>query len=423
MNPYLDVSVIVPTYREQANIAELCQRLFGALKKSHLSAELIIVDDNSKDGTSELCDELAKTYPVRLMIRRNQRGLATAVVNGFRAARGRFLVVMDADLSHPPEHVPELVAPLRGDRADFVFGSRYVDGGALHSSWGLFRWLNSRVAGLLAAGLTRAKDPMAGFFAIGLDTLGNPNALNPCGYKIGLEVLVRCGCRRVVEVPIHFAERKHGDSKLTLREQWLYVRHLRRLYEFRFPEAPRFAKFAAVGFSGMMVDVLSFRALLSVLGLPAGRALSIWIAMTWNFALNRGVTFKESSDRHSVGEYLRFCAACLVGAGLSWSTSLTLMHSTNFFRNRPVAAAVFGTVVAAVANYALCRRWVFGRQSSSRTEMSADRLLATPEFPDVELVPARAGQPDADPLRVRLLPPPEGHVEWSLHESPDRRAA
>jgi dolichol-phosphate mannosyltransferase len=229
----MDVSVIVPTYREAENLPVLVEAISRALAGHARGFEIIVVDDNSGDGTEEACARLAWGHPLRLLVRRQERGLASAVVHGMNAARGTFLVVMDADLSHPPEALPALLAPLRAGRADFVIGSRYAPGGSTEEGWGLYRWLNSKVATLLAWPLARVRDPMAGFFALPRSLFRSAAALDPIGYKIGLELLVKCRCRNVVEAPIHFRNRLHGQSKLSLREQVNYLRHLGRLYRFR----------------------------------------------------------------------------------------------------------------------------------------------------------------------------------------------
>lgn len=381
------VSVVVPTYQEVENIAELAARLFACLSVRQVKAELIIVDDNSGDGTVELCEELAAMYPLRLITRTNERGLATAVIRGLQEATGQYVVVMDADLSHPPMAIPQLLAPLESCRADFVIGSRYVEGGSVDESWSLFRCLNSRIAGWMASGLTQVKDPMAGFFAVRREQLGDLATLNPCGYKIGLEIMVRCDCEEVAEVPIHFEDRRHGESKLNLREQWLYIQHLLRLYAFRFPELFRFATFGVIGASGMLVDVALFRGLLPFIGLAAGRAVAIWAAMTWNFEFNRRITFKESQASNWLADYGRFCTACLLGAGISWFTSLGLMAGTTTLAARPVSAALVGTSIAAIANYGLCRLWVFGKREplASRTILE----LSTDSFVDGDVVPSQ----------------------------------
>src|SRR6185295_17131879 len=158
---------------------------------------------------------------------------SAAVLDGLRRARGEILVCMDADLSHPAEMLPRMVDKLAAG-ADFVLGSRYAPGGTTSHDWGFLRWLNSRVATLMARPLTAVSDPMSGFFALRRATFESGEAFNPVGYKIGLELIVKCRCERVVEVPIHFEDRRYGKSKLTLRQQLLYLQHLRRLYIFKY---------------------------------------------------------------------------------------------------------------------------------------------------------------------------------------------
>jgi dolichol-phosphate mannosyltransferase len=228
----MDVSLIVPTFREVENLPHLAAAIHSSLSARGLFHEIIIVDDNSRDGTEEVCGKLASQFPLRLITRRDERGLSSAVVRGMNEATGKTLVVMDADLSHPASAIPSLVGAL-DNGADFVIGSRYVPGGTTEEGWGFYRWLNSKVATLMAWPLASVSDPMAGFFALRRDTFLSASRLDPIGYKIGLELLVKCRCARVAEVPIHFANRLHGSSKLNLREQLNYLRHLGRLYSFR----------------------------------------------------------------------------------------------------------------------------------------------------------------------------------------------
>ncbi len=220
-------------------MSELAERIFASLKEEPYDAELIIVDDNSPDETVQVCGDLARRFPIHLQVRTTERGLSSAVIAGMQSARGELLVVMDADLSHPPESIPELVAALENRLTDFVIGSRYVRGGSTEEGWGLLRFLNSKLATLLAKPLTRALDPMAGFFGLTAATFQSATQLNPIGYKIGLELMVKCGCSNIVEVPIHFANRKIGTSKLSFREQMNYLRHLARLYAFRWRTGQR----------------------------------------------------------------------------------------------------------------------------------------------------------------------------------------
>lgn len=227
------ISVIVPTLNEADNLPELLRRLAAALRARVW--EIIVVDDGSTDGTLEVCGKLSEFYPVRLLVRRRPAdGLSGAVVQGLSAADGQLLAVMDADLQHPPESVPALLSPLERGEADFVIGSRHVHGAAVAGQWPALRRLNSWAATLLAWPIAGAvRDPMSGFFALHRVLFERARGLlNPTGYKIALELLCKCRPRRVVEVPIHFAARHAGHSKLGLREQLRYLRHLLRLYAF-----------------------------------------------------------------------------------------------------------------------------------------------------------------------------------------------
>ncbi len=225
-----DVSVVVPTYCEAENLPVLVPQITATLKQHRLRGEILIIDDNSPDDTVTICHQLAQDNPLRLIIRMDERGLASAVVRGLQEARGNVLLVMDADLSHPPRAIPALVSACQSEAVDFVIGSRYVPGGSVDSSWGCFRRLNSSVASWLARGLTSAKDPLAGFFALKKSTFQRAREIRPLGYKIGLELIVRCQCQGIFEVPIRFQDRALGQSKLSLQQQWLYLRHLGRLY-------------------------------------------------------------------------------------------------------------------------------------------------------------------------------------------------
>ncbi len=225
------VSIVVPTFREALNIEPLARRVERAVLPVVPALELTFVDDDSGDGTEERVAALGLPW-VRVLVRRGERGLSSAVIHGCRAATHDVLVVMDADLSHPPEAIPSMVRAL-DDGADFALGSRYVAGGSTDASWSVFRRLNSRVATLLALALTPVRDPMSGFFALRRGTFERAERLDPVGFKIGLELMVKCRCREVREIPIHFADRVRGESKLSVRQQAAYLRHLGRLWAFR----------------------------------------------------------------------------------------------------------------------------------------------------------------------------------------------
>ena len=181
------------------------------------------------------------------------RDLSLSVIQGMRRARFGRLVVMDADLSHPPERIGALLAAL-ADNCDFAIGSRYAPGGEVDAGWGPWRRLNSRIATLLALPLVRCSDPMSGFFATDRRALPDLEQLRPIGYKIGLELMVR-GRLRVREVPIGFTDRDRGESKMNWRQQLNYLHHLHRLYRHRYGDAARLISFGIVGASGFVIDV------------------------------------------------------------------------------------------------------------------------------------------------------------------------
>ena len=200
-----------------------------ALAGTGIAWELLFVDDDSGDGSSRVAAALAERLPVRMAVRRGARpDLSRAVLEGIAHSRFDRIVVMDADLSHPPERIPDPLAALEGP-CDMVVGSRYVAGASTAGDWGLTRVLNSRLATLLAAPLVRCSDPMAGFFAVDRSALPDLASLRPVGYKIGLELMVR-GRLRVGEAPIAFDDRRRGRSKLGWRQRFDYLRHLGRLY-------------------------------------------------------------------------------------------------------------------------------------------------------------------------------------------------
>ncbi|MGI8820946.1 MAG: polyprenol monophosphomannose synthase [Chthoniobacterales bacterium] len=208
------ISIVVPTLNEAENIEPLVRQLLAAVPHCR---EIIIVDDGSRDGTRERVQAMAATGPVRLLSRDQPTlGLAGAVLAGARAAVGDLVVVLDADLSHPPDEIRNLVQPLLENRADMVIGSRYVKGGTT-PGWPLYRKLMSRVAAGMAYPLTGVHDSMCGFFAMKRERL-LALARAATGFKIAFEAIVSGGRElRVLEVPIAFRDRARGTSKMNLR--------------------------------------------------------------------------------------------------------------------------------------------------------------------------------------------------------------
>ena len=232
----MELSLVLPTYNERENLAPLCARVTEALRG--LSHEIIVVDDDSPDGTWQEAERLRASYPELRVVRRiGERGLASAVVRGFREARGQVLVVMDADLQHDEAVLPTLVEG--ASNADFMIACRTVEGGSF-GRWPWHRRLNTWAATSLARLMANVSlsDPMSGFFAVRRELFAtlDDGTLRPTGFKI-LLYLYLDACRRlgprnvsVREVGFVFRRRLHGESKLDGRVMWEYVKML---YGFR----------------------------------------------------------------------------------------------------------------------------------------------------------------------------------------------
>ncbi|MFH1977834.1 MAG: polyprenol monophosphomannose synthase [Candidatus Aenigmatarchaeota archaeon] len=222
----IEVSVIIPTYNEKDNVKRLLPEIFSTFSKNNIRGEVIIVDDNSPDGTAEVVKKMEKRFQVHVVKRRGKLGLSSAVLRGFKEAKGDILGVMDADFSHPVNKIPYMIKALKTN--DIVIGSRYVPGGGI-KNWPLKRKIVSKGATLLAAPVTNIKDPMSGFFFLRKSVIKGVK-LNPRGYKIGLEILVKGKYEKAKEISYVFKDRAEGDSKLGIDEMVDYMVHVAGLY-------------------------------------------------------------------------------------------------------------------------------------------------------------------------------------------------
>jgi dolichol-phosphate mannosyltransferase len=305
----------VPTYNEKENLDELVRRIQQACTSAGMTSEIVIVDDNSPDGTGARAEEIATTGNLKVVHRTGKLGLSSAVLEGFKAASGSILVVMDADLSHPPEKIPEMVSKIESGEADIVVGSRYVKGGSVEN-WPYTRRIISKGATLLARWLTKVRDPMSGFFALKRSVIDGV-LLDPVGYKIGLEILVKGKYDRAVEVPIHFADRKAGKSKLGGGEYLKYIDHVILLYEYRKPWLSKYIKFSAVGVVGAVINsavLWTAHEIFFVYYLWAA-VLAFCVAATSNYYMNRRWTYRSKGKLPK--QYSQFLAVSVCGLVLN----------------------------------------------------------------------------------------------------------
>jgi dolichol-phosphate mannosyltransferase len=228
-----DVSVVFPAYNEAKNIPELVRRVNDSFAGSGASVQMIVVDDNSPDGTAQIVESLKEKYPnLKLLVRKNERGLATAVVRGWEMAEGKYFAVMDADLQHPADLVLRLYKAAVANGADMAVASRNVEGGGV-GDWAWHRIVISNVANWIAKiflpkSLYKITDTTTGCFLFEGDKV-NLKKLSPHGFKIFLEVLVRGSFSKTTEIGYVFNTRAHGKSKMTFKQDFEFVYHLLKL--------------------------------------------------------------------------------------------------------------------------------------------------------------------------------------------------
>ena len=226
----LPFSIVIPTYNEAAGIERLLRALDATFKANALDGEVIVVDDNSPDGTGAVVGRLSGELPVRCLHRAGKLGLSSAVIEGWKFARKESVALgaMDADFSHDIAALPAMVQALESGAYGLAVGSRYVPGGGI-TNWPMRRIVTSRVACALARPLTRVKDVTSGYFLVRRDALEGVT-LDPIGFKIGLEVIAKAHYGKAIEVPYVFTDRVEGVSKLNEREIFNYIKQLSRLY-------------------------------------------------------------------------------------------------------------------------------------------------------------------------------------------------
>ena len=359
--PGAELSVIVPTYKERDNVAELVQRLNETLAK--LSWEVIFVDDDSPDGTSTFVRQLAqRDYRVRCVQRIGRRGLSSACIEGMLASSAPYLAVMDGDLQHDETLLPMMLDTLKSGDEDVVVGSRYASGGSV-GAWDESRIFMSHFAtwfGRLIVGAD-LKDPMSGFFMIRRDAFASAvRNLSVIGFKILLDLFASSPCAlRFKELPYQFRTRRAGESKLDSRAKWDYAMLLLDKLFGRFVPV-RFIAFALVGGVGLVVHLIAVGLLFKGLGinfLPS-QILATLVAMTTNFALNNIFTYRDV--RLTGWRWLRgwaaFVAACSLGTLSNVGVAAYLFENNAGWR----LAAVAGITIGAVWNYATTRVYTWG---------------------------------------------------------------
>lgn len=361
----LDLAIILPTLNERGNLVPLVERIDRAIGSATVW-EVIIVDDDSKDGTADEARALALTDArVRVIQRIGRRGLASAAIEGFCATAAPFVAVMDADHQHDPALLPGMLAALKSGEAEICVASRFAEGASTAEWAAPEREKLSTYANALARKITGVElsDPMSGYFMLTANTARTlVPRLSGIGFKILLDLLATADApMRVKEFPLNFAARREGESKL---DRAILFDFLAGLYDKTLGKVipTRFALFGTVGALGVGVHLVVLSLLLFTLG--EGFALAqtgaVLVAMSFNFWLNNWLTYR---DKRLVGAgallkgWIGFVLTCAVGAFANVAIATFLEGEGVFW----ALAALAGIVVGSVWNYALSSRFVWGR--------------------------------------------------------------
>ncbi len=354
----MKLSLIIPTYNERENILKLIPQINTAFNASGITGEIIVVDDNSPDGTAKAVEGMQQTHSnLRVVRREGKLGLSSAVLKGFALAEGEVCGVMDADLSHPANTITLMYKEILAG-ADLVIGSRYARGGEIRN-WGIGRRVLSRGATLLARVFTPVKDPMSGFFMVRRECVENKN-LNPLGFKILLEIILKADCRKMVEVPIVFVDRAHGQSKAGLHEIIYYLRNILGYLPYKKRVAVEFVRFAVVGGVGTLLNLFVLYVLTEkhrVYYLVSAIAAFI-AAATSNFIFNKIWTFQERLMDQMLEKYLTFFLVSVSALGVNLAFLFILTEYVHLYYIFSQALAIG---VALIINFLGNKIWTFNK--------------------------------------------------------------
>ncbi len=366
----MKIVIIIPTWNEMENIVSLIGELQSQFLKMPHDMHILVVDDNSPDGTAGVVQELQKKHLNLHLLMGQKAGLGAAYIRGMIHAihtlKADAVFEMDADHSHKPADVPRLVQAL-DEGADFVIGSRYVVGGSIPHEWGISRRLTSRFGNIVAqylAGLYKVHDCTAGFRVIRSSLLKKISLSNikTKGYAFQIALLYEAAIRKAVikEVPVDFIDRAKGESKLGISD---IIEFILNAWWLRFRASATFVKFLLVGASGVIVN-LGFFTLLLHLGLNKYIAspVAIEASIISNFILNNAWTFRWRNNKSSVYvKGLKFNVVSILSLGLSYGTFIML--SLLVPNMSPQLAQLVGIIPATVVNYFLNSYWTFKRKA------------------------------------------------------------
>lgn len=367
------IVLIIPTFNERGNIGALIDQLQAVFIPLPHEMHILVVDDNSPDGTAAVVREQQNRWPNLHLLPGEKRGLGAAYIRGMRHALDSLhadaVCEMDADFSHQPSDVPRLIAALE-QGADVAIGSRYVRSGSIPAEWALHRRLSSRLGNIVAryvAGISRIHDCTAGFRAIRADVIRRIEVerfrVQGYAFQIALLHAALVSGAKVIELPVDFVDRTVGQSKLGIKD---IIEFLRSAAWIRFQSSTVFIKFCVVGASGVLVNLSVFSALLWLgVNKYVASPIAIQCSIVSNFLANNYWTFRRRSllgPIHARG--LRFNVVSVLSLAISYFAFVLLSHA--FPTVAPQLLQLLGIIPATLVNYFLNSYWTFGDGSTAK---------------------------------------------------------
>lgn len=375
----MHLSIVIPTYNESDNVGKIARKIRNILAEEDYEYEILFMDD-SNDTTPTMLEKLSRQYfEVKYIHRNKEKGLASAVAQGFQQSQGDYIIVMDSDLQHPPELIPLILKRLKN--ADIVIPSRFIEGGSdggLNVFRRLISWTARSIGRLSIKRMRDISDCTSGYFGLKREVITKAD-LNPIGWKILMEVLVKGSYQSVHEIPYSFVARDAGESKMDLKEQLNYLKHIVRLVS-NSPEDRRFFSFCLVGALGVFVNIACFAVLLNLFQLSeiAGSVGASLLAMIHNFLWNDNVTWREHKQQFWWKRLLRLPMFMMIcGSGIALTalfTQIFVWQHLNVYLGQ-----LTGIIIATCWTFTANNRWTWPNSNNNK-DVNRSRLIVTQEY-------------------------------------------
>ncbi|MDA3815523.1 MAG: glycosyltransferase family 2 protein [Patescibacteria group bacterium] len=370
-----DLTIVLPTFNEKGNVGPILKGIKEAMKEKSVSFDVLFVDDSSDDTPEEINRQIENNQDMEISLihrpKEERTGLATAFIEGFKKAQGKYICCLDSDLQHPPSTIPALYEKIIEENADLSVATRYTKGGSaeglgsLKTFYGIYRRAASLgfkyFTQILFIPARKTSDPLGGFFLFKKSVLDDVD-FSPKGFKILVEILMRANIGKTVEIPYTFLARENDDSKANLKQGLEFFKHLWHIF-LTVPEAGRFAKFCIVGGSGVIVNIGILYFLVEFYGFNEhiAWAFAVILSILTNYILNNVFTYsdkKSPTRKESLRRVTLYYLINFFSIIFNWIVFAGLMHFGVYY----IIAALFGILTATVINFLLVTKLVWRLQ-------------------------------------------------------------